>query len=209
MLRIAVADDHSIVRKGIIQILREEYPEIEICEASNSMEIIELMRDGKWSLLISDISMPGRSGIETLKQIKEIYPDLPVLMLSMHPEEQYAIRSLKSGASGYLTKESAPDELILAVKSILNGKKYIPISIAEKLADHIGVKNHEFPHSILSDRENDVFILIASGKTVTEIASQLSLSVNTISTYRARILEKMHMKTNAELTHYAFSNNLL
>lgn len=210
MVRIVLAEDHTIVRKGLIRLLKDEIPNIEVGEASNSIELNQLLHVEKWDMVISDITMPGRSGIDNLKQIKELYPDLPVLMLSMHPEEQYAIRSLKGGASGYITKESAPDELVLAVKTILAGRKYISAHLAEHLANHLSDKRKgSLLHESLSDREFDVLILIASGKTVSEIAVELSLSVTTISTYRSRILEKMEMRTNAELTHYAVTQALL
>jgi len=210
MVRIIITEDHTIVRKGLIQILKEEIPNLEIGEAANSIELNQLLHNEKWDMVISDISMPGRSGIDNLKQIKDLYPSLPVLMLSMHPEEQYAIRSLKGGASGYITKESAPDELVLAVKTILSGRKYISAKLAEHLANHLSPNDKGgLPHESLSDREFDVLRLIASGKTVSEIAVDLSLSVTTISTYRSRILEKMHMRTNAELTHCAVSQGIV
>jgi two-component system invasion response regulator UvrY len=209
MIRILIADDHIVVRKGLKQILREEFSDAQIEEASNGMELLKKINDEKWDIIISDLSMPGRSGLEVLKQVKQDQPKLPVLILSMHPEDQYAIRVLKAGASGYLTKESAPDELVKAVRHILNGRKYITESIAEKLASGINIENSESLHTTLSDREFSVLKLIASGKTVSEVAEILSLSVPTISTYRARILEKMNMKTNAELTHYAIENKLV
>jgi DNA-binding NarL/FixJ family response regulator len=159
--------------------------------------------------VISDLSMPGRNGLETLKMLKTEYPQLPVLILSMHPEEMYAIRVLKAGASGYMTKESAPEELIKAIRLIMQGRKYITPSIAEKMAANLDNDSQKQPHELLSDRELDVMKLIASGKTVSEIAAELSLSVNTISTYRARVMEKMNLKTNSELTYYVISNNLL
>lgn len=209
MINILVADDHAILRKGIILILKDEYPDVNIGEANNGAELIELCNNQKWDLVISDIGMPGRNGIDTLKYIKDLYPTLPFLMLSMYPEDQYAVRALKGGASGYMTKESAPNELINAVRSILSGRKYITTSIAEKIADQLGNKNPGTLHERLSDREMEVLISIASGKTITEIADSLSLSATTISTYRTRILEKMYMKTNSELTNYAFSNKLV
>jgi two-component system invasion response regulator UvrY len=209
MIRILIADDHIVVRKGLKQILMEEFPDAHIEEAANGTELLKIILSGKWDIVISDLSMPGHSGLEILKQAKQNFPKLPFLILSMHPEDQYAIRVLKAGASGYLTKESAPDELVKAVRHILNGRKYITESIAEKLASGINMDSNESLHASLSDREFAVLKLIASGKTVSEVAELLSLSVPTISTYRARILEKMNMKTNAELTHYAIENKLV
>ncbi len=209
MIYILIADDHIVVRKGLKQILLEEFVDAHIEEASNGTELLKKIATEKWDIVISDLSMPGQSGLEILKQVKQDFPKLPFLILSMHPEDQYAIRVLKAGASGYLTKESAPDELVKAVRHILNGRKYITESIAEKLAAGINLDNNESLHAALSDREFAVLKLIASGKTVSEVAEILSLSVPTISTYRARILEKMNMKTNAELTHYAIENKLV
>ena len=209
MIHILIADDHIVVRKGLKQILMEEFADAHIEEAANGSELLKKIPLQKWDIVISDLSMPGHSGLEILKQVKQDFPKLPFLILSMHPEDQYAIRVLKAGASGYLTKESAPDELVKAVRHILNGRKYITESIAEKLASGINLDNNESLHASLSDREFAVLKLIASGKTVSEVAEILSLSVPTISTYRARILEKMNMKTNAELTHYAIENKLV
>jgi two-component system invasion response regulator UvrY len=209
MIQILIADDHIVVRRGLKQILTEEFSDAHIEEASNGNELLKKIPSEKWDIVISDLSMPGRSGLEVLKQVKQEFPKLPVLILSMHPEDQYAIRVLKAGASGYLTKESAPDELVKAVRHILNGRKYITEGIAEKLASGINLENNETLHSSLSDREFSVLKLLASGKTVSEVAEVLSLSVPTISTYRARILEKLNMKTNAELTYYAIENKLV
>ena len=209
MLRIVIAEDHTIIRKGLIQILKEEIQNLEIGEAANIIELNQLLHHEKWDMVISDISMPGRSGMDNLKQIKDLYPILPVLMISIHPEEQYAIRSLKGGANGYITKDSATEELLLAIKTILSGHKYISATLAEHLAKHLSQKERGgLPHETLSDREFDVLKMITSGKTVSEIAKDLSLSATTISTYRSRILEKMHMRTNAELTQYAVSQGI-
>ena len=209
MKKIIIADDHTIVRKGLIQILYDGIHDIKITEVSNGNDLIKEVRANKFDIAISDLSMPGKNGMEALKQLKEEFPKLPVLILSMHPEDQYALRVIKAGASGYLTKDSAPDEMIKAVTQILNGRKYITASLAERLAENIGIDSQGALHETLSDREFDVMKLIASGKTVSEIADILSLGVTTISTYRARILEKMNMKTNAELTHYAIDNKLV
>ena len=204
-----VADDHAIVRKGLAQILCDEFPAAVVKEVSNSQEVMEELTKQTWDVILLDISMPGRNGIETLKQIRSSGVKTPVLMLSMHSEEQYAIRVLKAGASGFLNKETATDELLLAVRKVLSGRKYISASLAEKLAGSL-VENEEKPaYELLSDRELQVLQYIASGKTVSEIGGELSLSVNTISTYRSRILEKLGLGNNAELTRYALDNNLV
>lgn len=207
-MKILVADDHAIVRKGLSQLLREEFPDVEIHEASNSIEVIEKSGKGIWDIILMDISMPGRNGLETLKQIRDMGVKAPVLVISMHPEEQYAVRVLKAGASGFLNKDSATEELIAAVQKVLTGKKYISATLAEKLAEGIDNSAGRPAHELLSDRELQVFQLLASGKTVGEIAGEISLSVNTISTYRARILEKLQLANNAELTRYALDNGL-
>jgi two-component system, NarL family, invasion response regulator UvrY len=209
MIRILIADDHSIVRRGLKEILLDEFPDAQISEVNNGAELLQKARKETWNIIISDLSMPGRNGLETLKQLKVESPKIPVLILSMHPEDQYAIRVLRAGAAGYLTKESASDELVNAVRKILDGRRYITPSIAEKLAENLEHDLSKTLHETLSDREFDVLKLIASGKTVSEIADIFSLSVNTVSTYRARILEKMNMKTNAELTHYAINKKLV
>jgi len=207
--RILVADDHSIVRKGLVQVLREGYPAAFICEATNGNEVFDLTRENVWDLIMLDISMPGRNGMDTLKQLKMSGIRTPVLILSMHPEDQYAIRVLRAGASGYLNKEAAAELLLEAVERVLSGRKYITPEIAEKLAGSISHENEKSAHEALSDREMQVLQLLASGKTVSDIASEISLSVNTISTYRARLLEKLSLNNNAELTRYAIDNNLI
>ncbi len=208
-MNILLADDHSIVRRGLKEILLEEFPDANFQEASDGQELIKKMRAEKFDVIISDVSMPGKNGLEALKVIKSEAPSIPVLILSIHPEELYAIRVLKAGASGYLTKESAPEELVKAVHMVMLGRKYITPSLAEKMASNLDSDFSKLPHELLSDRELDVLKLIAGGKTVSEIAVDLSLSVNTISTYRSRVLEKMNLKSNSELTFYAISNNLL
>ncbi len=209
MIKVLIADDHAIVRKGLVQILFEEFPSAQITEVANSNEVIEATNKEVWDIILLDISMPGRNGIETLKQIRANGIKAPILMLSMHPEEQYAIRVLKAGASGFVNKQSATEELLGAVHKVLTGKKYITASIAEKLADAMGENTEKPLHELLSDRELQVLQLIASGKTVSDIADEISLSVNTISTYRTRILEKLSLNNSAELTRYAFDNNLV
>ena len=209
MINILIADDHAIVRRGLVQILQEEFPLAEITEVDNGHDAIDMAIKHVWNIILLDISMPGRNGIETLKQIKANGIKAPVLMLSMHSEEQYAIRVLKAGASGFLSKLSATNELLIAVHKVLSGRKYITASVAEKLAESLGENENKTAHEYLSDREMQVLQLISSGKTVSEIAEEISLSVNTISTYRARILEKLSLNNNAELTRYAIDNNLV
>ncbi len=208
-MKVIIADDHSIVRKGLKQILLEEYPFAEVAEASNAEELINLTMSDSWDVVITDLSMPGRSGLDALRQIREAHPKLPVLVLSMHPEDQYAIRVLKAGASGYLNKDTAQDELVQAMRKVLVGKKYISTKVAEQMADAIEGNNESALHELLSDREFDVLKMLASGKSVSEIAVSLSLSSTTVSTYRARIMEKMKMKSNADLTRYALENKLI
>lgn len=208
-MKVIIADDHSIVRKGLKQILLEEYPFAEVSEASNAEELIKTTMSGTWDVVITDLSMPGRSGLDALRQIREAFPKLPVLVLSMHPEDQYAIRVLKAGASGYLNKDTAQDELIQAMRKVLVGKKYISARVAEQMADVIEGNSDSALHESLSDREFDVLKMLAGGKSVSEIAVSLSLSSTTVSTYRARILEKMKMKSNADLTRYALENKLI
>jgi DNA-binding NarL/FixJ family response regulator len=207
-MKFLVADDHAIVRRGLAQILCDEFTSATVKEVANSHEVMEEVAKGEWDVILLDISMPGRNGIETLKQIRANGIKTPVLMLSMHSEEQYAVRVLKAGASGFLNKETATDELLEAVRKVISGRKYITPSVAEKLVDSIGGETKPAYES-LSDREMQVLQYIASGKTVSEIAEEVSLSVNTISTYRSRILEKLNLNNNSELTRYAIDNNLV
>jgi DNA-binding NarL/FixJ family response regulator len=207
-MKILIGDDHSILRKGLKAILIEEFPEALIEEANDGAEVLKRVIKEDWSVIICDISMPGRSGLEIVKDVRDIKPNIPLLILSAHDPEHYAVRALKAGASGYVTKESASEELVNAVKQVIKGQKYVTPQVAQILAGfHFSPGNAEL-HQTLSDREFDVLRLIASGKTVSQIAEILSLSVNTVSTYRTRILDKMKMETNAELTKYAISNNL-
>lgn len=209
MIRVLLADDHAIVRKGLKQLLLEGYPTAKVGEAGDAESLLaEVIRD-EWDVVICDMNMPGRSGLDALSQIKQTKPKLPVLILSMYPEDQYALRALKAGASGYLGKETVHDELIKAIKTVLIGRRYITPQLAEKLADSFTNETDKRPHEILSDREFDVFKLLAIGKSVSEIAEQLSLSVTTISTYRSRVMEKMNMRSNAELARYAIENKIL
>ncbi|MBU3713377.1 MAG: response regulator transcription factor [Ferruginibacter sp.] len=208
-MKILIADDHSVVRKGLKQILLEGFPSAEIAEVADAESLVSQVVAGKWDVVISDISMPKRTGLDVLPQIKNIDPKLPVLILSIHPEEQYAVRVLKSGASGYLSKDTAPDELVNAVKQLILGKKYINSSVAEKIAGSIGNIENKPPHEMLSDREFSVFKLLASGKSITEIAESFLLSTTTVSTYRARILNKLNLKNNTEMTLYCLENKLM
>lgn len=207
-MKILIADDHAIVRRGLRHILAEEFSRLEVGEARNAQEALRLARERTWDIIVLDISMPGRSGVEVLKELKQVCPKTPVLILTGHPEEQYAIRVLRAGAAGYMNKETTPDHLIGAVRKVRGGGRYISAALAELLAVSLGGDSARMPHEDLSDREYQVLCMIASGKTVGQIAGELVLSVKTISTYRARVLEKMGMKTSAELTHYAIRNNL-
>ncbi len=209
MLKILIADDHAIVRKGLRQILTEEYPSVTIGEAADAESLITEVINNEWDIVICDMNMPGRSGLDALGQIKQVAPELPVLIMSMYPEDQYALRVLKAGASGYLGKDTIHDDIIKAVQTVKLGRKFITPSVAEKLADAFGENNHKAAHELLSDREFDVFKLLADGKSVSEIASRLSLSSTTVSTYRSRILEKMNLKSNSELTRYAIEQKLI
>lgn len=209
MIRVLVADDHSVVRRGVRQILCEEFDSVEVGEAGDSHQLDGLLRQGPWDLLILDITLPGKSGLDVLQEVRKSHPGLKVLILSMHPEDQFAIRMLRAGAAGYLTKERAPEELVLAVRRVLSGKKYLTESLAETLAGYVEAQGRVPPHAALSDREFQVLRMLASGKSLSEIAEELALSVKTISTYRARILEKMNMRSNAELIHYAVKNGLV
>jgi two-component system invasion response regulator UvrY len=209
MTKALIADDHPIVRQGLKQILFEE-PDMEtVGEAADSHDVLMLAGEQNWDIVILDITMPGRGGLDVLKELRQKYPELPVLILSIHPEDQYAVRALKAGAAGYLTKESAPEELIRAMRTVLKGKKYISASLAEKLADYLEREDQKNIHEILSDREYQVMVMITQGKSIKEIAEDLSLSIKTISTYRARIFEKMKLKSNAELIRYAINKNLV
>ena len=209
MLKVLIADDHPVVREGLKQIVTETQDMVVAGEANNGQEVLNKIREGDYDVIVLDITMPGRNGMDVLRQLRSERPRLPVLILSIHSEEQYALRALRAGASGYLTKESAPDELVVAIRKVSWGGKYISSSLAEKLAFKLEVGREQAPHETLSDREYQVMCRIASGKTVMEIAQELSLSEKTISTYRSRSLEKMKMKNHAELTYYAIKNQLV
>jgi len=209
MIRILVADDHTVVRRGLRQILLEGFPGALVEEVGDAEDLIKNVVKSTWDVVISDLSMPGRSGLDALQQIKQLHPNLPVLILSIHPEEQYALRVLKSGASGYLSKDMAPDELVNAVKKVMLGKKYITAAVAEKLAATLDQDHNKPLHEYLSDREFNVLKMLAAGRSVSEIAESLFLSVTTVSTYRSRIMAKMNLKNNAELTLYSIEHKLL
>jgi two-component system invasion response regulator UvrY len=209
VIRILISDDHAIVREGIKQILADTKDLVAAGEATNGHEVIEHVRREDWDMVLLDLAMPGKDGLETLKEVKREKPKLPVLVLSIYPEEQYAVRALKAGASGYLTKESAPEELIAAIRRVSQGGKYISSSLAEKLASHLEVDADKPVHETLSDREYQVMLMIASGKTVKEIADEMCLSVKTVSTYRVRALSKMGMKNNSEFTYSAVKYGLI
>jgi two-component system invasion response regulator UvrY len=209
MIRALIADDHAVVRQGLKQILGDTPEMVVAGEATNGQEVLDKIRAETWDVVVLDISLPDRSGLDILKQLRSERPKLPVLVLSMHSEDQYAMRVLKAGASGYLTKDSAPDELVKAIRKVVSGGRYVSSFLAEKLAFEIGTDSSRLPHETLSDREFQVLRLIAAGKSVTEIAAELYLSVKTVSTYRARVLQKMNLGTNAELIHYAMQNHLI
>lgn len=208
-VNIIIVDDHAILRAGLKQVLSEDEQFQVVAEGGTANEAIQLARSKKADVLLLDITLPDRSGIEALQLIKKDNPDLSVLMLSMHREDQYALRALKAGASGYLCKQSASDELVDAVTMLAKGKKYISSTVAEILANQVSGETEKALHETLSNREYETLMLIASGLSVSEIADKLSLSVKTISMYRSRLLEKMQLKHNAELTHYAIKNNLV
>jgi DNA-binding NarL/FixJ family response regulator len=209
LMRVLIVDDHPVIRRGLKDILSEQ-KEIEVCaEAGNAAEALELARKNKPDIVLMDITMPGRSGVEALQDIKREFPHMPVLMLSIHPEDQYALRSLKAGASGYLTKESAPDELMKAIAKAVAGGRYVTESLAERLAMEVGGHGGREPHELLSDREYEVLRQIGRGKSVSQIAEEMSLSVKTVSTYRSRILEKLDLEHTADLIRYALERKLV
>jgi DNA-binding NarL/FixJ family response regulator len=209
MLNILIADDHAVVRKGLKQILVEEYPSANVGEVADAETLVAQVMNNGWDIVICDMNMPGRSGLDALSQLKQVAPNVPVLIMSMYPEDQYALRVLKAGAAGYLGKETIHDDIIKAVQTVLLGKKFITPTVAERLANAYRDDSGQQPHELLSDREFDVFKLLAAGKAVSEIASQLSLSSTTVSTYRARIIEKMNLRSNAALTRYAIEKGII
>src|SRR5438552_1788250 len=207
-MRVLVCDDHPIVRRGLREILEQAGAPVTVGEAASAAEGLALARKQSWDTVVLDITMPGRSGLELLKELKSERPNVPVLVLSVHPAEQYAVRVLRAGASGYLTKESAPEELLTAIRHIVRGGRYISPSVGETLADDLGRPAEQLPHHGLSDREFEIMRLLASGRRVSEIAEQLHLSVKTVSTYRARVLLKLNLRTTAEIMRYAIKHDL-
>ena len=208
-MHILIADDHAVVRRGLKEILAQELPGARFSEAANGNEVLRLLAGSPVTALVLDINMPGRSGLDVLKDVKREYPRVPVIILSMQPEDQYAMRCLRAGASAYMNKDSAPEELAQAIKKILAGGRYVSPSLAEQLVTQFDKPGEKPLHELLSDREYEVMRMIASGVSLTEIAVRLNVSVKTISTYRARIMEKMQIKSNAEVTRYALTNQLI
>lgn len=209
MLKILLGDDHAIVRRGLRQVLTEEFGQVAIGEVGSGHAVVDAVREQEWDVVVLDINLPDKNGVEVLKEVKGLRPSILVVMLTMHPEEQYAVRALKAGAAGYLTKESAPEELITAMRKVLRGGKYVSASLAERLASELAAGTEAALHQKLSDREYQVLLGIARGNTVTETAEALSLSVKTISTYRARLLKKMKLQTTVELVRYALAHRLV
>ena len=209
MLKILIADDHPIVRHGLRQLIAKTTDMVVVDEASDGWEVISKVGASDCDVVLLDISMPGLNGLDIIRQLKKESPRLPILILSMHSEEQYAVRAFRAGASGYLTKQSAPDELLAAIRKVSMGGKYVSSSLAERLASDLAIGAEQSPHKTLSNREYQVMLMIAAGKTVAEIAEELSLSVQTVSTYRSRILQKMQLKNNVELANYVIRNQLL
>lgn len=209
MLKILLGDDHTIVRRGLRQVLTEEFGQVAIGEVGSGHAVVDAVREQEWDVVVLDINLPDKNGVEVLKEVKGLRPSILVVMLTMHPEEQYAMRTLKAGAAGYLTKESAPEELITAIRKVLRGGKYVSASLAERLASELAAGTEAALHQKLSDREYQVLLGIARGNTVTETAEALSLSVKTISTYRARLLKKMKLQTTVELVRYALAHRLV
>ena len=208
-MKILLIDDHALVRQGLKLILADHFPRASFGDARSAQEALQRVWKEKWDVVILDITMPGRGGLEVLREIKRARPNVPVLVLSMHPEDQFAVRMLKAGAAGYLTKGSAGEELVGAIKKVLGGGRYVSAQLAERMASYLDIDVRKAPHERLSNREFLIMRLIASGKSVGQIAKELSLSVSTVSTYRSRILHKMDMEHNAQLTHYAVQKGLV
>ncbi|MFI5250844.1 MAG: response regulator [Bacteroidota bacterium] len=209
MIRILIADDHVLFREGLKQILSKHSDLVVTDEVGNGKDALDKIWSTDYDVVLLDISMPGQTGWDILSEAKRQKPNLPILILSMHPEDQYAIRMLKAGASGYVSKESVPDELITAIRKVAGGGRYVSLALAEKLAYALNTQSEKMPHQLLSNREFQVMCMLASGKSLKEIADDLSLSEKTITTYRARILEKLQMRNNVELTHYAIQHKLI
>ena len=207
-LRILIVDDHAVVRGGLKQLLADKFPFATFGEAGNAQQALDLLDNATWDVMLLDLAMPGRGGLDVLNQLKDIQPTTKALVLTMHPVDQYAVRVLKSGACGYLTKESAPDEIVAAIEKILAGGKYVTAALAEKLLSNLAAPADKKPHEMLSDREYQVLLQLSSGKSVKEIGAELSLSVKTISTYRTRIFQKLQFKSNADVIRYAMDEHL-
>lgn len=208
-IHVLIADDHAIVRQGLKQILSETNDLVVTGEADDGVEALQLARQQEWDVFLLDVSMPNRNGIDTLKQLKKEFPRLPVLILSMHPEEQYAVRAIKAGASGYLTKQSAPEQLVKAIRHVATGKKYLSPAVAQQLAEAVTEGSDKPPHERITDREHQVLVLIASGNTLTQTAEKLNISVATVSTYRQRLMDKMGLRSTAEMIRYGFEHGLV
>lgn len=209
MIRILLVDDHAVVRQGLKQVVAESLPDATFGDAANGEEALRMARTANWDIVVLDISLPGKNGLEVLKELRAAQPELPVLVLSMHPEEQFAVRVLRAGAAGYLTKRTATKDLVTAVRKVLAGGRYVSASLAERLAARVQAGSAQAPHETLSDREYQVFRMLAMGKTVKQIGKELDLSPQTVSTHRTHILEKMGMQSNAELIQYAMQNQIL
>lgn len=207
-IRIIVADDHPLLRAGLVSVLNASSDLRVVAEANNGGEVMRAIRDAAFDVLLLDVSMPGKSGLDLLRQLRKDHPRLPILIVSSHPEEQYAVRAIKAGASGYVTKQSAPEDLVTAVRTVANGRRYITPAMVEMLADHVERPDDAVPHESLSDREFQTMKMIAAGHSLTEIAEVLCISVKTVSVYRSRVLEKMRMKSNVELTRYVVEHGL-
>jgi two-component system, NarL family, invasion response regulator UvrY len=209
MINILIADDHELIREGLKKILKKE-PDMQVLgEARNAQETFEQVKDRKLNIVLLDISMPGLSGLDVLTELRQNYPKLPILILSMHPEDRFAVRALRAGAAGYVTKDSAVGELVQAIRKVVTGAKYVSIRLAEKLAEQVEKGDEKLPHEKLSDREFQIMRMIAEGKKISEIAEELTLSISTVNTYRTRILKKMFMETNVDITRYAIENHLI
>lgn len=209
MINVIIADDHPLIVEGLKNILCQEADINVCCKAENAAEILVCLGRHLHDVLVTDITMPGKSGLELLKELQLLYPKLPVLILSMHPEDRFAVRAMKAGASGYLTKETAPRELVTAIRKVVNGGRYITAGVAESLAVEVNIVREKPPHTYLSEREYQLLLKIASGKSIQTIAEDLNLSINTAKSYRARLLDKLNLKTNVELTQYAMRNKLV
>lgn len=209
VIRVLIADDHPLVREGLKKILKEESDMEIVAEAENSEELLQMMENRRVDVVVTDLSMPGKNALELLKDVSKVTPRVPVLILTMHPEERFAVRAIRLGAAGYLTKESAPIELVKAIRRVVTGSKYITPSVADKMAREYEPLGTKAPHELLSHREFEILCMIASGRSVKEIASDLNISVNTVHTYRSRVLEKMNARSSNELTQYAIRNNLI